>query len=271
MYHCRMFRFISCIVFIAFHQQIYAAALSIEGTYQGKNLYIQNPLSGDGVGLCATKVTVNGDILPGSISRETFEIDFSLYKLQIGDPVFIVIDHNEGCKPVFVNPEVLLPKSSFEVISFEASNEGFISWSTQNENGKLNFLIEQFRWNKWVVVGEVQGKGTSGTNNYQFQLKPHSGENMVRVAQRDHSGEKRVSKEVRFQSNVPAVTKNPTKVKDKIYFTAKGKPAETRYEIFDAYGNIVKKGIGSSVDCSNLLKGAYYINFDNVNQKFIKI
>jgi hypothetical protein len=39
---------------------------------------------------------------------------------------------------------------------------------------------------------------------------------------------------------------------------------------YDAYGNIVKKGVGSSVNCSNLLRGVYYINFDNVNEKFIK-
>jgi hypothetical protein len=45
---------------------------------------------------------------------------------------------------------------------------------------------------------------------------------------------------------------------------------ETRYEIYDAYGNIVKKGVGSSVNCENLLRGVYYINFDNVNEKFIK-
>ena len=66
------------------------------------------------------------------------------------------------------------------------------------------------------------------------------------------------------------VIKNPVKVKDQINFTASGKPIETKYEIYDAYGNIVKKGIGSSVPCSNLLKGAYYINFDNKTEKFFK-
>ena len=41
------------------------AALSVEGTYQGKNLYVQNPMDDEGFGYCATKVTVNGDIMPG--------------------------------------------------------------------------------------------------------------------------------------------------------------------------------------------------------------
>jgi hypothetical protein len=86
----------------------------------------------------------------------------------------------------------------------------------------------------------------------------------------DHSGAKNSSKEVKFSSAIPTVAKTPVKVKDIISFSADGKPIETRYEIYDAYGNIVKKGIGSTVPCSNLLKGAYYINFDNKTEKFFK-
>jgi len=51
-------------------------ALSIEGSYQGKNLYVQNPMDDDGFGYCATKVTVNGDIMPGGTNMGAFEIDF---------------------------------------------------------------------------------------------------------------------------------------------------------------------------------------------------
>ena len=246
------------------------AALSIEGSYQGKNLYVQNPEDGDGFGFCATKVTVNGDVMPGGCSSNAFEIDFSLFNIEIGEPVFIVIEHSEGCKPKILNPEVLLPRSTFNTTDIKVSSGGMLSWSTTNEHGKLPYYIEQYRWNKWVQVGEVQGKGTSGTNTYEFQVAPHSGENTIRVVQVDHSGAKRTSKEVKFTSTVPTVEKNPVKVKDVINFTANGKPAETKYEIFDAYGNIVKKGVGTSVPCGNLLKGAYFINFDNKTEKFFK-
>lgn len=246
------------------------AALSIEGSYQGKNLYVQNPEDGDGFGFCATKVTVNGDVMPGGCSSNAFEIDFSLFNIEIGEPVFIVIEHSDGCKPKILNPEVLLPKSTFNTVEINVSSSGMLTWKTSNERGKLPFFIEQYRWNKWVQVGEVQGKGTSGTNSYEFQVAPHSGENTIRVVQVDHSGTKRSSKEVKFTSNVPAVEKNPVKVKDAINFTSNGKPVETKYEIYDAYGNIVKKGVGTSVPCGNLLKGAYYINFDNKTEKFFK-
>ncbi len=246
------------------------AALSIEGVYQGKNLYVQNPLDDEGFGYCVTKVTVNGDVMVGGTGVGAFEIDFSQFDIEIGEPVFIVIEHHDGCKPKIINPEVLLPRSTFKVEEITIDKTGKLKWTTTGEQGKLPFLIEQYRWNKWVVVGEVQGNGTPERNEYEFQITPHSGENTVRVSQIDHSGIKRSSPEVKFISDVAPVTKTPTKVKKEIRFVSNGKPAVTRYEIYDAYGNIVKKGIGSSVDCSNLLRGVYYINFDNTNEKFIK-
>jgi hypothetical protein len=246
------------------------SALSIEGSYQGKNLYVQNPEDADGFGFCTRKVTVNGDVMPGGTGSSAFEIDFSLFNIEIGDPVFIVIEHNDGCKPKIINPEVLLPKSTFNILEMTVNQSGKLVWKTQNERGKLPFVIEQYRWNKWVQVGEIAGKGTPNTNSYEFQIVPHSGENVVRVVQIDHSGKKNPSKEVKFKSNVPEITKSAVKVKTTIEFMSNGKPIETKYEVYDAYGNIVKKGFGSSVDCQNLLKGAYYINYDNKIEKFLK-
>ncbi|MEY3236157.1 MAG: hypothetical protein RI883_258 [Bacteroidota bacterium] len=261
---------LSVLVFSLLSSFVIGATLSIEGTYQGKNLYVQNPMDDEGFGYCATKVTVNGDVMPGGTNMGAFEIDFANFNIAIGEPVFIVIEHNEGCKPKILNPEVLLPKSTFVVKTITVSTAGKLNWTTTGEQGKLPYIVEQYRWNKWVTVGEVQGKGVAGDNAYEFAVNPHSGENTVRVIQVDHSGTKRTSKEVKFTSSVAVVTKSPVKVKDIINFAANGQPVETRYEIYDAYGNIVKKGVGTSVNCSNLLSGAYYINFDNVNEKFIK-
>lgn len=263
-------RLILTLLILNFLSAVSYAALSIEGSYQGKNLYIQNPMDDDGFGYCATKVTVNGDIMPGGTNMGAFEIDFSMFNIAIGDPVFIVIEHNDGCKPKILNPEVLLPRSTFKITSIEVTTNGMLTWKTVDEHGKLPYFIEQYRWNKWVTIGEVGGKGNVGANTYEFQVTPHSGENKIRVVQVDHSGSKRPSNEVKFTSPLSPVTKSPTKVKDIINFTSNGKPVETRYEIFDAYGSIVKKGVGSSVNCENLIKGIYYINYDNVNEKFIK-
>lgn len=250
----------------------FSASLSVEGTYQGKNLYIQNPMDSEGFGYCVTKVTVNGDIMPGGTNVGAFEVDFADFNIGMGEPVFIVIESHDGCKPKVVNPEVLLPRSTFVVESMTISKDGLLEWTTSKEEGKLPFIIEQYRWNKWVRAGEVQGKGgANGQNKYSFQIEPHSGENMVHVVQIDHSGKKRPSDAVKFTSSNAKLSKTPAKVKTEIQFlNPSGELTETRYEIYDAYGNIVKKGVGKTVNCTNLKRGVYYINFDNTNEKFIK-
>ena len=260
----------TCLSLVLIFPLLVGANLSIQGTYQGKNIYVLNPENEDGFGFCTRKVTVNGDVLPTNTGASAFEINFSLFHLQIGDPVFIVIEHNESCKPKVLNPEVLLPRSTFKVLDISVSNTGKLKWTTTQEKGKLPYIIEQYRWNKWVQVGEVEGNGSDGEHKYEFQLVPHSGENIVRVVQIDHSGQKKASSEVKFTSAVSPVQKSPVKVKTSIQFSSNGQPVETKYEIYDAYGNIIKKGFGSSVDCRNLLKGAYYINYDNKIEKFLK-
>lgn len=247
------------------------ADLSVEGHYQGKNLFVQNPEDEDGFGFCVTKATVNGDPISDGISSSAFEINFEEFNVKIGDPVFIVLEHGFGCKPKILNPEVLLPKSTFVIGEISCSPDGSLTWTTTGESGKLPYVIEQYRWNKWVTVGEVDGNGGADKNSYSFNVSPHSGENKVRVVQTDHTGKKKPSQSVTFiNDKVKEPELSPKKVKNSIKFTAEGSPVETKYEIYDAYGNIVKKGVGSEVDCSNLKKGAYYINYDNKNEKFIK-
>lgn len=242
----------------------------LEGNYQGKNLYVQNPFGAGGVGFCVTEVIVNGNITTDEINSSAFEVDFKPHKLAIGEKVEIKIKHKEDCKPKVLNPEVLKPKSTFEVISMTIDKDGTVKWATKSETGKLAFAVEQFRWNKWVKVGEVDGVGTPGTNNYTFKITPHSGKNQIRVRQTDYSGQPRLSKPVDFMSDGSDVTFAPVKVSKDITFLANEKPIETMYEIYDQYGNVVKRGFGATVDASNLAKGGYFLNYDNKMGEFIK-
>ena len=36
-----------------------ASTVILEGNYQGKNLFVQNPFAGSGVGFCTFEVTIN--------------------------------------------------------------------------------------------------------------------------------------------------------------------------------------------------------------------
>jgi hypothetical protein len=247
-----------------------AKFLSIEGYYQGKNVIVSNPPLSDGYGYCVYKVTVNGDILPATIQMANFEIDFALFSLEKGDKVFIVLEHAENCLPRFMNPQVLLPKSTFECTSIVCDNNGLLKWSSKGEDGVLDYKIEQFRWDRWVEIGLVKGVGTKEIHDYTFQITPHSGKNVVRVSQTDNSGHTRSSKQISFTSNLPKVKKTPSRVSDFIYFKANGKNVKTKFEIYDAYGNLLKTGFSDSIDCKNLVNGIYFINYDNTSEKFIR-
>ena len=244
--------------------------LSIDGYYQGLNLYVSNPYQSDGFGFCISKVLVNGNVLPATIQNEHFQIDLSLFGLTKGEEIFVELEHYAGCTPRFINPEVLLPNSTFVLVSLAAAANGSISWSTKSEAGRLPFHVEQYKWGRWVSAGEIQGNGSPALNQYRLDIIPHSGYNKVRIVQIDNTQKKRVSKEVGFNSSVKKVIKTPAKVKDFIYFSSAAKPVKTKFELYDAFGNLLKKGFDSQIDCKQLLNGIYFINFDNSSEKFIK-
>ena len=73
-----------------------------------------------------------------------------------------------------------------------------------------------------------------------------------------------------FKIILPEITFAPVKVQKGINFVNGDKPIETMYEVYDQYGNLVKRGFGSSLDASNLSKGGYFLNFDNKMKEFVK-
>ncbi len=243
-----------------------SSVLVLEGNYQGKNLIVQNPFTASGVGFCVYEVTVNDEVSTDEWASSAFEVDFNLFQLNIGDVAVVKIKHKNDCHPKVLNPEVLKPKSTFDVTSMSVSEKGVLKWCTEKETGKLDFIIEQYRWNKWIKIGEIAGKGTPDEHCYSHKVIPHSGENRLRLKQVDHTGTPRYSNTKTFNDpSIPEITFNPKKVSKDITFSN-----ETLYEIYDQYGNIVKRGFASKVPCTNLKKGIYYFNFDNKIDNFIK-
>lgn len=252
----------SLLVFCFMAFALNAGQIVLEGNYMSKNVFVKNPFGGSSVGFCVFEVTVNGKLDPAEVNQSAFEVDFSTHNLKLGDPLVINIKHKDDCAPEVLNPEVLKPKSTFNTKSISFTDDGILEWTTDNENGQLDYIVEQFRWNKWVKLGEVRGEGTPGTHNYSFKITPHSGENKVRVKQTDFTGRPRYSKSATYNANVPAVTLDDDKFKGQIEF----KGGETLYELYERYGTIVKKGFGSSVNVENLEKGLYYVSFDNTTK-----
>jgi len=247
------------LTFLLFLTQFLRAGIVIvEGKYQNKNLFIQNAFEQTGVGFAVYAVYVNGKLTNDEINSTAFEVDLSQLQLKYGQDVTIKIFHRDGSVPPRVlNPDALKPIPTFEVVAMKMTNEGLITWTAKNEEGPLPYSIEQFRWNKWVYVGEVQGVGTAGEHSYSFQVTAlHSGENRFRIKQVGYQA--KYSQEIKIVSSTPRCIYSMSKGSKQIDFTC-----GTLFEVYDYYGSIVKKGYGSRVDIANLQKGGYYICFDN--------
>lgn len=264
-----MKRTILSFILIALSLVAFSGESTLTGIYQGKNIFVMNPFSSSGVGFCVYEVRVNDQVTTDEINSSAFEIDLSLYQFKIGDKLIVTIKYKANCLPKVINPEVLMAKSTFNISIIKVNRDNTLEWTTTGESGALPFVVEQFRWNKWVKVETVQGKGTPGTNAYSVQVHPHSGNNEFRVKQVDYTKIARYSRTARYRSLDPPVTFSPTKgIQGEITFSA-----ETMYEIYNPYGNLVLKGFGSKVDVSSLKKldkYEYILHFDNQVARFNK-
>lgn len=243
-----------------------AAEIKVQGIFQGENLFVMNPFASTGVGFCVFEVTVNGQITTDEINSSAFEVDLSVFNLKIGEKVSIVIKHKDGCKPKVLNAEVLKPKSTYKVLEISVDRKkNLLRWTTTGEKGSLPYIVEQYKWKKWIKTATIQGKGISGTQNYSVSVLPTSGNNKFRVKQIDYSNKPRYSPEAIYRSLDPSVTFSPAKPKNEILFSA-----VTSYEIYDFYGRLLKKGNGDKIDISKFKKGDYFLNYDNEMGKFTK-
>ncbi|HET6245846.1 MAG: hypothetical protein H0V01_12325 [Bacteroidetes bacterium] len=234
----------------------------LEGKYQNKNLYVQNSFASSGVGFCVYEVTINGKVTTDPINSSAFEIDFNQEMIAVGTDVIVEIKHKDGCSPKVLNPDVLKPMPTFETTSIKVNHDGIINWSTKNETGSLPYYVEHFKWNKWVNVGEVQGKGTPEENAYSFKIPLVSGENKFRVKQLGNNNKPRYSEEIKLRAKMTQVSYSYSKSSREIVFSS-----ETSYEIYDKYGNLAKKGYGKVISCTNLEKAVHYLNYDSSTEE----
>lgn len=244
------------------HFVVNAGQIEFRGTYQGENLYVKNPFAATGVGFCVYEVTVNGMTSTDEINSAAFEVDLSVYGFALGEAVVVTINYKDGCLPSVLNPGVLNAKTSFVIEELKVQGNR-VAWKTRNETGPLPYIIEQFRWNKWISVGQVDGLGLPGVHSYSAPVRFHAGENRFRVRQTDSRKVNRYSAELVYNSSADPVSFSVTSGGSSIEFSS-----PTMYELYDAYGRIIVKGYGKTLKIDELAKGSYYLNFDNTMETF---
>ncbi len=253
-----------CLIIIFFINIAEGAEIVVKGNYYGKNLYVVN--SSCGGGFCVEEVFVNDIKTSDEINSNSFEIDFSQLGIKVGETVDIKIKHKDNCKPTVFNPEVLKQQNNFTFTSIKFDKDKNLTWSVSGTVVSEPFIVEEFRWGKWIETGRIDFKDTIGPGRYILKgVSQCFGMNDFRVKHIDAGVNYVYSKELKFRSKELEVLIKSPKITTVIEFTA-----ATRYEIFTNAGNFVKDGTGDKADVSDLEKGEYWINYDNKTEKFSK-
>jgi hypothetical protein len=134
-----------------------------------------------------------------------------------------------------------------------------IVWSTNTDTLSSKFIIEQYRWNKWVKIGEQSAINKTG-NKFSFIVTPHAGNNKIRVVY-----DTIISNEVEFSVNTSYQPLVPRVVGEAIILKT-----ASNYEIYNQFGDVILSGTATIIDTSKLPKGVYYIAINNEMREFIK-
>lgn len=152
-----------------------------------------------------------------------------------------------------------------QITSIKVYDEATLVWTASGETTTLPYVIEQFRWNKWIKIGEVDPHLEVAEKTYQFKAPPHSGENVCRVKPTATSTE---NKEIRWTNPKIAKVKFTVKKSEIEFSDEQSNPVETMFEIIDSSGALVKRGWAQKISCDNLPKGLYTLNYDNQKAEF---
>ena len=166
-----------------------AEVVIIKGYYQGKNVYVQNTPLSSGTGYCIYEVLINDRQGSDEVNSTSFEIDLGVWFLKVGDPVNLTFRTKERCDVRIVNPDAIYPSSTFELKEMVCNDQGVLRWTTRKEILPIDYVIEQFKWNKWVVAGGIKGKGLD-SSVYEVSVRLTSGQNIFRLYQLDYKGQR---------------------------------------------------------------------------------
>jgi len=237
-----------------------AQEIIIKGTYQGRNLYILNPaININDEIFCVNAVYVNNILTEDELKSNSFEIDFANIKIADGEKVTVRIDHKPDCKPEVINAYVLESTTNFTYSPPKIDKKtNKINWTITGIIDDKPFLIEQYRWEKWITLGEVFPKDSIGENNFAYEPRFNTKQNIFRIKHIDKSGIERISKECKYFIKDEELYLISNRITDWLYFSS-----ETIYEVFDEKGNFILDGYGKEVNFSDIEKGKYWVNYDN--------
>ena len=121
--------------------------LKLEGVYQGKDLYIQNPMATNYAEFCVQQVYVNDKMVAEKLRTSAFVVRLS--HLKVGDPVRVRIIHKGSCQPKVLNPQVIRAEAlGFQFRALEVGSDS-LRWLTAGEHDAGLFVLERYQEDHW--------------------------------------------------------------------------------------------------------------------------
>jgi len=217
-----------------------------------------NPFAGDGVGFSVKSVTVNGDPITDDVVNSAFEIDLSKLNFYLGDSVNIKIYHDSGSLPRIINEYSVYSVSLAKFTDLRLNSSGLLSWCVTGDSLRKTSHIEQYKWNKWIDVGEIERGPSDSISCYEYQTSMTSGMNKFRIVEYDLSNYANKSPAVSNISRLQNVEMLQTEGSD-IYLSDK-----THYELFNSKGQLIMRGYDKYLSLDSFDPGIYYLCYDRI-------
>lgn len=249
--------FLCLISFLAKGQEI-----AITGVFQGKPLFIQNPLSEGTDVFCIREIYLNGRPLVLNIKRSALEIDFR--GLDLYTPVSIRIVHDSVCSPKIVNQQAILWHSSFRFNSILFSEEE-IKWVTRGERKQAFYIVEKLNGEEWTDLAQLPSDGQFASSEYSYFPELSEGSNKFRVRYEASSNNYLYSDEVEVVFYKEPITFTPKVVSDKMTLSR-----ASPFEILNEKEEVILTGNAKEIPLRLLKPGNYYIILDGYKESFVK-
>ena len=233
--------------------------IRIEGRYNGKNLFLQNPIHKSYDSFCIEEIQLNSEVLLRSPRSSAVEI--RLDHLPFRAAVHIRILHKKSCRPKVINPEVLL-RVGYTTFSYFYSKENKLYWRTEGEEPDASYTVEFLNGDAWEKEATILRSDLSAYMYSPKQLV--EGVNKFRVKY-SSSTFSLYSTDVEILLRETIITFSPQVVRDRMTLSER-----TYFEILDAKQNIILKGTATRIPLRKLKPGDYFIVLDGKTYPFVK-
>jgi hypothetical protein len=142
--------------------------MTVNGVYNGKDIFIRNSFGGNGIGFCVSQVNVNKNITTDEINASVFSVDLEMHKLKLNEKFTMEVFYKEKCEVpsgiLLLNPGAIKQKdpSGNNVLVVEGKSFDQNLMVVNPRSGKGVYGIKEV---------SVNGKKVEGINKDVFQIE----------------------------------------------------------------------------------------------------